>query len=311
MIIREHLRLKKLMVKPSQNAKALEKAPIEVILPSEATAPVIYASPHSGRIYPPELLTISRLDRQELRQSEDSYVDLLFNAAPELGAPLLRALFPRAYVDVNRARDEIDPRMFTDKVSDRVDSASSRVIAGLGVIPRVVADGHDIYDRKLFYRDAKRRLSACYDPYHQALSDLITAARTRFGKAILIDCHSMPSAGTGIRRNDYIADIVLGDRFGVSCAPEIMEFADSHFTKCGLSVARNAPYAGGFVAASYGRPRRHVHVLQIEISRRLYLDERRITRTDNFDVLRGHIVEFIGAFSEQFGGTQYLPVAAE
>ncbi|HNS87810.1 MAG TPA: N-formylglutamate amidohydrolase, partial [Parvularculaceae bacterium] len=186
---------------------------IEVAEPARLTTPLIFASPHSGRRYPPELLRMSRLDRQSLRQSEDSYVDLLFDAAPAFGAPLLRALFPRAWIDVNRSRDELDPRMFADALPASADTRSNRVRAGLGVIPRIVADGQDIYDRKLKFFEARRRLASCYDPYHRALNELIAAARARFGCAIVIDCHSMPSAGGApFRDGEKPIDFVLGDR---------------------------------------------------------------------------------------------------
>ncbi len=276
------------MAKKTQIPETLPSAKaIEVLAPVEATSPVIFASPHSGRDYPADLLRNSRLDRHALRQSEDSYVDLLFDDAPQYGAPLLRALFPRAYVDVNRSRAELDPRMFADDLPRSADTRSSRVIAGLGVIPRIVADGHDIYSRKLYYFDARRRLGACYDPYHATLSELIEAARAKFGCAVLIDCHSMPSAGGApFRSGEPPIDFVLGDRFGSSCAPVVTEIAEDTLSTLDYEVARNAPYAGGFVASSYGRPKKGVHVLQIEINRALYLDERRITRTEGFDNLR-------------------------
>ncbi len=268
---------------------------VEVLAPADASSPLIFASPHSGRDYPAELLKNSRLDRHGLRQSEDSYVDLLFDEAPLFGAPLLRALFPRAFVDVNRSREELDPRMFADEVPKTADSRSSRVIAGLGVIPRIVADGQDIYGRKLYYLDARRRLAACYDPYHSALRELIDGARARFGFAILIDCHSMPSAGGApFRPGEPRIDFVLGDRFGSSCAPSIVRFVEDSLSGFGYQVARNAPYAGGYVASSYGRPRSGVHALQIEINRALYLDERRIARTEGFDLLRRNMTTLMG-----------------
>ncbi len=272
--------------KPPFKVPLLHRA-IEVLEPPAATSPLIFASPHSGREYPDDLLRNSRLDRHALRQSEDSYVDLLFDDAPRYGAPLLRALFPRAYVDVNRSRDELDQRMFSDNLPRSADTRSSRVIAGLGVIPRIVADGHDIYNRKLYYFDARRRLDACYDPYHTALSRLLEQARAKFGCAILIDCHSMPSAGGApFRSGEMRIDFVLGDRFGSSCAPIVTEVAEDTLASMDFEVARNAPYAGGFVAASYGRPKKGIHVLQIEINRALYLDEQRIARTEGFDRLR-------------------------
>lgn len=283
-------------VKPGE----AERLPaIEVVAPAALASPLIFASPHSGRRYPSELLRMSRLDRHALRQSEDSYVDLLFEAAPAYGAPLLRALFPRAWVDVNRSRDELDQRMFADPLPANADTRSNRVRAGLGVIPRIVADGQDIYERKLKFFEARRRLTSCYDPYHQALGDLITAARARFGCAVVIDCHSMPSAGGApFREGDRRIDFVLGDRFGASCSPAAPALAEGVLASLGYLVSRNAPYAGGHVASAYGRPNEGVHVLQIEINRALYLDERRILRTTGFDTVRAHLVQLIGELAK-------------
>jgi N-formylglutamate amidohydrolase len=266
------------------------RPPIEVLAPAELTSPFIFASPHSGRRYPADLLRITRLDRQALRQSEDSYVDLIFDAAPTFGAPLIRALFPRAYVDVNRSRHELDPRMFADGLPKSADARSNRVLAGLGVIPRIVADGQDIYGKKLNYFDARRRIAACYEPYHQALAELIAAARRKFGCAVLIDCHSMPSAGGApFREGDKRIDFVLGDRFGASCAPSLVSLVEQTLAKMTYNVSRNAPYAGGFVAAAYGRPAEGVHVLQIEINRALYLDEARLARNERFEDVRANM----------------------
>lgn len=285
---------------------------IEELLPASLSTPVIFASPHSGRDYPSDLLRNSRLDRHALRQSEDSYVDLLFDEAPRYGAPLLRALFPRAYVDVNRARDELDPRMFADNLPKGADTRSSRVIAGLGVIPRIVADGQDIYDRKLYYLDARRRLSAYYDPYHHALAKLIDTARRRFGGAIVFDCHSMPSAGGApMRPGERRIDFVLGDRFGSSCAPSVTLLAEQTLASMGYEVARNTPYAGGYVASAYGRPKTSVHVLQIEINRALYLDERRIARNDGFERLRENMLILVEKLAALRLEHLWAPQAAE
>ena len=263
---------------------------IEVLSPSTLETPIIFASPHSGRQYSDEFLRMSRLDRHALRQSEDGYVDLIFDTAPTFGAPFIRALFPRAYVDVNRSIDELDQRMFADQLPASADTRSSRVIAGLGVIPRIVADGHDIYARKLKYLDARRRLDACYTPYHQQLSELIDATYRKFGCAVLIDCHSMPSAGAApITPGDQPINFVLGDRFGAACAPSLMSLVERTLTKLGYSVSRNTPYAGGHVAASYGRPVQGVHVVQIEINRSLYLDEARLTRHEGFQSLKDNM----------------------
>lgn len=274
-----------------QNQKDIEESeswrPVEVVEPAELTNPFIFALPHSGRRYPQDLLRNSRLDRHNLRQSEDAYVDLLFASAPRYGSSFLRARFPRAYIDVNRSQHELDPRMFADTLPKTADIRSSRVLAGLGVIPRVVADGHDIYERKLNYLDARRRIASCYEPYHNALTEQISNARAAYGCAVLIDCHSMPSAGGApFRAGEPRIDFVLGDRFGSACASGLTSLVEQTLVKMGYRVARNAPYAGGYVAATYGRPSEAVHVLQIEINRGLYLDEAKITRTRGFETLR-------------------------
>ncbi|MEL7486944.1 MAG: N-formylglutamate amidohydrolase [Pseudomonadota bacterium] len=263
---------------------------IEIVRPASLDTPLVFASPHSGRHYPAEFLQMSRLDRHGLRQSEDSYVDLLFDHAPKIGAPFLRALFPRAYVDVNRHANELDPRMFADALPRSADIRSSRVLAGLGVIPRIVADGHDIYARKLKFLEARRRLKSFYDPYHAALSSLIAQSRAAFGCAVLIDCHSMPSAGGApLSPGDARIDFVLGDRFGSSCAPALISLVEQILRRLGYTVSRNAPYAGGHVAAAYGRPSQGVHVLQIEINRALYLNEKSLARTEGFQALRNDL----------------------
>ena len=296
----------------SENGTFEGRDAIETLSPARLAAPVIFASPHSGRDYPADLLRKTRLDRHQLRQSEDSYVDLIFDQAPLYGAPLLRALFPRAYVDVNRAREELDPRMFADNLPKTADTRSSRVIAGLGVVPRIVADGQDIYSRKLYFADARRRLQACYDPYHTALSALIAKAQTQFGCAVVIDCHSMPSAGGApFRSGQAPIDFVLGDRFGSSCAPFVTELAEETLCRLGFEVARNAPYAGGYVTASYGRPSKGVHLLQVEINRALYLDERRITRTAGFSHLRNAMTALIERLTQIRAEDLWIAQAAE
>ncbi|MEL6370514.1 MAG: N-formylglutamate amidohydrolase [Pseudomonadota bacterium] len=278
--------------------RSLDRA-IEVLRPARSNAPLIFASPHSGRRYPHGFLTMSRLDRHALRQSEDGYVDLLFEGAVRYGAPMLRALFPRAFVDVNRARNELDPRMFVDELPGGVDSRSTRVRAGLGVIPRIVADGHDIYGKKLRYYEARRRLSAFYDPYHDMLSQLIDEALGKYGCAAVIDCHSMPSlGGFGPQGDDQKVDFVLGDRYGSSCSGALTALAEATLVDMGYSVSRNAPYAGGYVASAYGRPENGIHVLQIEVNRALYLDERRLTRHDGFPRLRRDMDALVGRLLE-------------
>lgn len=260
--------------------RAAVEPPIEVMAPAAQRLPVVFASPHSGSDYPMEFLAVSRLDPLTLRRSEDSYVDEIFAAGPELGAPLLRARFPRAYLDPNREPFELDPAMFEDELPPFVNTRSPRVRVGLGTIARVVATGEDIYARKLDVAEAMARIDRLYRPYHRALRQLVNATRERFGGYLLLDCHSMPSGIAPPERAGRRgrADIVLGDCHGTSCHPLIMETAHRALTAKGYSVARNTPYAGGFTTAHYGKPGSGGHCLQIEISRALYMDERSFDR---------------------------------
>lgn len=238
-------------------------------------APYIFASPHSGRHYPSRFLAGTALDLAELRCSEDAYVDLLLPAPDDIGVPTLSARFPRAFVDVNRSPRELDAEMFSSPPSDRADSRTNRVLAGFGVIPRLAAAGRPIYARRLPGREGDARLRMCYQPYHEALRGLIDECVSIFGTAVVIDWHSMPSHGAC---GQPLADVVLGNRFGASCSPEVTEAWETALTDAGLSVKRNAPYAGGYVTQTYGKPSAGVQVLQVEINRRLYLDEVRIMR---------------------------------
>jgi N-formylglutamate amidohydrolase len=267
------------MESPLEQRAALEP-PVEVIAPPEQTLPLVFASPHSGAEYPAEFLALSRLDPLTLRRSEDSYVDEIFGCAAELGAPLLRARFPRAYLDPNREPFELDPAMFADELPAFVNARSPRVRVGLGTIARVVATGEDIYARKLRFGEAMARIDALYRPYHRALHQLVTATRERFGSYLLIDCHSMPSGLSATERGTRRArtDVVLGDCHGAACHPLIMETAHRTLSARGYAVARNTPYAGGFTTAHYGKPAAGGHCLQIEISRALYMDERSFSR---------------------------------
>lgn len=262
--------------------------------PQDQTLPLVVASPHSGRHYPPDFLSAARLDGRTLRKSEDAFVDEIFAASPRLGAPLLRALFPRAFLDANREAYELDPEMFADRLPAYVNTRSPRVAAGLGTIARVVANGEEIYRTKLRFADAVQRVARFYTPYHAALKDLIDATAARFGHCILIDSHSMPSAGSTERaREGRRVDLVLGDCFGSACAPVIIDTAEKLLRSKGYSVNRNAPYAGGFTTRHYGRPRTGVHALQIEINRDLYMDEATLDRLPYLSVLAEHMAELV------------------
>ncbi len=280
---------------------ALANGVIDVRLPARQTAPLIFASPHSGAQYDPAFVESSRLDERNLRRSEDSFVDEIFAGAPASGAPLLCALYPRAYLDPNREPYELDPEMFTDPLPGHVKTRSDRVRAGFGTIAKLVASGAEIYAAKMSYAEAERRIDTLYRPYHRALEGLIEATLRDFGAAFLLDCHSMPSVGgpTDRDRGTPRPDIVLGDRFGASCEPAVIETAERILLDLGFSVRRNEPYAGAFTTAHYGRPGERVHALQIEVNRRLYMNEATVARSRDLPRLRRRMNRFIAAMAEQ------------
>lgn len=264
---------------------ALAVAPVDLRLPARLSSPFVFASPHSGRMYPASFARATRLDPITLRKSEDAFVDELFETVTELGAPLVAARFPRAYVDVNRAPNELDPQMFDAPVDPRAGPRTARVAAGLGVIPRIVRDGVEIYGTRLPAGEANFRIERFYRPYHTALAKLVTAARAEFGVAIVIDCHSMPPPAKG-------QDIVLGDCHGEAASPALSAQAQRLLAELGFSVARNAPYAGGYTTSLYGRPHERIHAIQIEVSRALYLDEPRMERHDGFHECKKRLHRF-------------------
>ena len=246
-------------------------------LPTRQTVPVVVASPHSGSLYPAAFLSQAALPLAALRRAEDAFVDDLFAAAPALGMPLLAARFPRSYVDANREPYELDPGMFEGPLPRPLNHRTTRVAAGLGMIPRVAASGEAIYRGRVSSDEIEQRLEGCWRPYHAALSMLIEQTHRRFGSAFLIDAHSMPSSASGVgsRERDHRVDIVLGDNHGESCAPDLVDCAERWLGAHGLRVQRNQPYAGGFTTQRYGRPGLARHALQIEINRALYMDEAR------------------------------------
>ena len=276
--------------------------PWRLLAPAEQTAPVVFASPHSGRDYPPEFIAASRLNVVSLRGSEDAFIDEIFAAAPAFGAPLLCARFPRAYVDANREAFELDPAMFTDPLPDYVNTRSPRIAAGLGTIARVVTDGEDIYHEPLRFEDALGRIEALYRPYHKALQGLLQATQERFGGCLLVDCHSMPSGQLapelGAGDGNKPADIVLGDCFGTSSAPAVTDIAKAALEASGFTVALNKPYAGGFTTRHYGRPREGIHVLQVEINRALYMDEKLIRRGPGLPALKCRLGPLMRALAD-------------
>ena len=255
--------------------------PFEILEPAEWRGPVIFNSPHSGSVYPRDFLAASRLDIATLRRSEDSFVDELIVGVVARGHPLMRAHFPRCYVDVNREPYELDPRMFDGRLPSFANTRSMRVAGGLGTVARVVGDAQEIYGQRIPVDDAMRRIEGLYKPYHRALRRLFTRVHRDFGAAVLIDCHSMPSTA-GAKDERPRADIVLGDRYGTSCVAVVAETIEATLRGRGYVVSRNKPYAGGFITEHYGNPAVGLHAIQLEINRALYMDERRYERSASF-----------------------------
>ena len=262
--------------------------PFEIAAPPQWSAPVVFNSPHSGRHYTREFLRQSRLSPLALRKSEDCFVDELFLSCVGHGAPLLRAHVPRSFIDLNREPYELDPHMFTGDLPGYVNTSSPRVASGLGTIPRVVAEGEDIYRGRFAFSEALSRVERIYLPYHRALKALTDAVMAKVGEVLLIDCHSMPASATHhvLPQSHGPVDVVLGDRFGASCGGDITALVEDLLRAEGLRVLRNKPYAGGFITQNHGAPMRGRHALQVEINRGLYLDEATLARTANFEPLR-------------------------
>jgi len=274
--------------------------PFDLRRPASQSVPFIYASPHSGTYYPPDFVAAAALDPLGLRRSEDAFVNRLFGAAFDCGAPLLAATYPRVYVDLNREPYELDPAMFSGPLPEFVNTNSARVSVGLGTLARVVANGAAIYRGKIAFAEARARVERIYVPYHTALRRLIAQTQGAFGCAVLVDCHSMPSTGGPFDRDSgrRRGEIILGDRFGTSCAGVIVDVAEKTMRGLGYRVRRNEPYAGGFVTQNYGRPGNGVHALQIEINRSLYMDEAAIEPGPGFDRLAQNLGQLIRALAE-------------
>ena len=287
------------MAKKSKNKPVIEES-FDVLSPLNQLAPIVFASPHSGTAYPTDFIANSPLDLLALRRSEDSYVDRLFSSAPEHGLPLLRAIFPRAFIDPNREPFELDPSMFEDTLPGYVNTGSMRVTAGLGTIPRVVSSGKEIYSDKLQFSEAAQRINNIYRPYHKMLKTLLDNTRQKFGCYVLIDCHSMPSVG-GAHDPDaghHRPDIVLGNCFATACNEYVINFVEKIFEGFGYRVSRNKPFAGGFTTHHYGSPQGGLHALQIEINRALYMDEKSIKPNEGIKKLNDDISEMIESLSK-------------
>lgn len=286
----------------------MTNAVYRLLAPLRHLSPVVFAAPHSGRRYDAALMAQTTLDALAIRSSEDAFVDWLFDCAPAHGMPLLAAEVPRAFVDLNRAPDELDAAVIEGVGRS---PHNPRISSGLGVIPRVVAGGRAIYRGKLPLAEAESRIRQYWNPYHRTLRDLIEATHSRFGQAILVDCHSMPHEaieGHG-RPGTPLPDIVLGDRFGAAAGREVVDHIEAAFHRAGFRVTRNAPFAGAFIAQSYGRPSTGRHVVQVEINRALYMDESRVAPLPEFDSFRLRLSSVVAEIARF--GAQPLPLAAE
>ncbi len=273
-----------------------QSPPFEIVEPAVWRAPIIFNSPHSGSIYPGEFLEASRIDLPTLRRSEDSFMDELIGHLSSRGFPVVVVHFPRSYVDVNREPYELDPRMFAGRLPSFANTRSMRVAGGLGTIPRVVGDGQEIYRERLSVDDALMRIEALYKPYHRALRRLINKAHQTFGAAIVVDCHSMPSVGIS-RDEPRRPDIVIGDRYGTSCASLLPDAVEQTMNRLGYSVGRNKPYAGGFITEHYGNPASGLHTIQLELNRAIYMDERRRERGARFAQVAAHFAALAEALA--------------
>jgi len=280
----------------------LHAAGVRLRAPAIQSLPLVVASPHSGTAYPTAFLALTRLPLGQLRASEDTHMDAMMAAAPDLGAPLIAALFPRVFLDVNREPWELDPGMFAEPLPAFANTASPRVRAGLGTLPRLAGNGHPIYAHRLPLAEAEHRLSHHYHPYHDTLSRLLHQTRERFGHAVLLDCHSMPSSALAEERAATRPDVILGDRHGTACDSLVTDAAEAVLRDMGLRVRRNRPYAGGHTTRQYGRPEAGVHALQIEINRALYMDEQTRHPTDGLarlSLCMTDLLEALGALSRR------------
>ncbi|MBL4869983.1 MAG: N-formylglutamate amidohydrolase [Robiginitomaculum sp.] len=286
----------------------------EVLAPPVLKSPIILASPHSGRHYPASFLQQTSVSLAQLRQSEDSYVDEMIKPLAQYDIPVLHALFPRCFVDVNRSANDWPPESISrrsvldDKNPFQAHQrySSSHAHAGLGVIPTRISHGLPIYAYPLAPKLIQARLDTLYHPYHEALQALIGMAKSKFGHAIVLDFHSMPGEKVSGKKR---ADFILGDRFGKSCAPETINTLHKLLSARGYTVTRNLPYAGGFITDYYGQVSERVDAVQIEINKDLYLDQDTLTPHSGMGKLIEDIQKVVLAFKDT--DTTTMPLAAQ
>ncbi|MCX8101861.1 MAG: N-formylglutamate amidohydrolase [Geminicoccaceae bacterium] len=236
---------------------------------SGPSVPVVISSPHSGTLYPDGLAALLRIGGEELRALDDGPLDRLAAVAAATGASALCARYARAYVDLTRAPDELDPELVDGPLPARV--ASVRVKAGLGVIPSRLGN-RPIWRRPLDPSEVAERLEAGWYPYHARLAELLAERRRLFGTVLLLDLHSMPTEVTLVRGRRPL-DVAIGDCHGRACEVELVRAVETTLAAAGLACARNTPYAGGYITERWGRPAEGLCALQLEFRRSLFMDE--------------------------------------
>jgi N-formylglutamate amidohydrolase len=288
------------------NLLATEEQPFELVMPHGMVFPVILSSPHSGTHIPRSMLALTDLSTDKLRSSEDSFVDELFHPATALGLAMIKGRYSRAFIDLNREPWELDPRMFSKPLPRHINGSTPRVLSGLGTIPRVVADGTEIYCEKLDPEEGIDRVARFYIPYQRALADLVEKAVDAHGAMLLLDCHSMPTSAMGNVKSQHQADIILGDRFGTTAAQDLVDKLEERFRQNGFSCRRNRPYAGGFITETYGLPRHNRHAIQIEINRGLYMNESKLAKHAGFAALQQSLTSVLSDYLQDLADLGFL-----
>ena len=255
-----------------------------IVEPVSLTSGVVFALPHSGRDYGVSFLNQSILDQLSIRSSEDAFLDQLIDGIEKYGAPKIIANAPRAFIDLNRSTDELDPALISG-IKNNI--KNPRISSGLGVIPRVVSHGKEIYRGKLSFEQAQSRIKYYWKPYHTDLSNLLQRSQSVFGQSLLIDIHSMPHEAVSTQSPFIKApEIVVGDRFGMSSDPEFTNLVISILKQHEFKVAKNTPFAGAFITKHHGKVKKRIHALQLEIDRSLYMDEEKISPNSEFEKLK-------------------------
>ena len=268
-------------------------ATFEVLAASAGRAtPLVFASPHSGTIYPKDMKAAAGLSERSLRSAEDAAVDRLLDGATAAGAALIAGRIGRAYVDLNRAPGDLDPVLIAEAPADAAPGA--KTLAGYGVAPRLAGDGTALYDRRLSLAEVRERIARVHAPYHAALAELMQAAHRRHGRAVLIDWHSMPARATGPNG----PEVVLGDRHGTACAAALTRRLRVLFEALGWRVALNRPYAGGYATQIWGRPEEGFEAVQVELNRGMYWDEATGAPSAGWGRCRSGVARVVAALGE-------------